>query len=545
MRLSRRDFLATLAACALPLHSGRAAGPGLDDLLAFPALGQVTLLHLPDLHAQLTPLYLREPLPDPQFAAQLAGLADDSPLAYALRPDRFEQLAASYGRLGGVAHLATLIAAIRAERPGRTLLFDGGDSWQGSYGALQSQGKDMLTVMQALGIDAMTGHWEFTYGAERVQALFGRLSCPFLAGNVRDTTWNEPVFTPWTLFERGGLLVAVIGQAYPYTPIANPRHLIPDWSFGIHEDLLRQHITEVRAQGADLVVLLSHNGLAVDCALAGRVAGLDVILSGHTHEALPAAIQVADSLIITGGSHGKVLARLDIEVQNKRISAFRFAQIPVLSQIIPADPAMAALVASLRQPHDAHLRQPVGHTSHWLTRRGTLGGSFDHLLCAALLEQHEAEIALSPGFRWGGCVPAGQEITREDLYSQTAITYAASYRRQMSGAQIKEILEDVADNLFHPNPYYRQGGDMVRTGGLSYRIDPRQPIGQRIQDLRLARSDNPLMAEASYVVAGWASVAADGADGPPMWQVAEAHLRHRPEVEPASLGEVALIAPSP
>lgn len=550
--LSRRDFLTTLATSAALMGGMRTAANGtallpqpfsLEQILDQPPFGQVTLLHLPDLHAQLTPLYLREP-PSPALSrAALAalGIAADSPAAYALSPESFDEFAARYGHVGGVAHLATVLFALRAQRPQETLVFDGGDSWQGSYGALMSQGQEMITVMQALGVDAMTGHWEFTYGQDRIQQALSTLPYPFLAANITDTTWNEPQFPALTFFERGGLKIAVIGQAYPYTPIANPRHLIPDWSFGIREDLLRRAITQAQDAKSDLVVLLSHNGLDIDCKLASRVGGLHVILSGHTHEALPQALKINETLIITGGSHGKVLAQLDLAVKDRRVTGYRFRQIPILSALIPADPTIAALVETLRRPYQDTLRQPLAETDGLLSRRGTLGGGFDDLLCDALRRYHDTEIALSPGFRWGGCLPAGSVITREDIYGQTAITYAASYRRIVQGAEIKEILEDVADNLFHPDPYYRQGGDMVRTGGLSYRLRALAARGQRIEDLTLTRTGEPIVAGHGYSVAGWASVGEHVAAGPPMWDLAEQFLTAHRTLHPRPRNDVQMI----
>jgi sulfur-oxidizing protein SoxB len=373
----------------------------------------------------------------------------------------------------------------------------------------------------------MTAHWDFTYGTERVEELIGDLAFPFLAGNVRDTEWEEEVFDATAIFERGGVKIAVIGQAFPYTPVANPRYLIPNWSFGIREKLVRERVEQVRAEGAELVVLLSHNGFDTDRKLAGRVKGIDVLLSAHTHDAVPVALEIGGTLMISSGSHGKFLSRLDLDVRDGKVAGYRFRLIPVLSDAIAPDPEMAALVAKIRAPHQAELDRVLGRTESLLYRRGNFNGTFDDLICRALIEERDAEIALSPGFRWGATLLPGQDITVEDIYSQTAITYPNAYRSEFTGAFLKEILEDVADNLFNPDPYYQQGGDMVRVGGMAYAIDIAKPIGQRISDMTLLKTGEPIEADRNYVVSGWASVN-EGTEGPPVYDLLARYIeRHR------------------
>jgi sulfur-oxidizing protein SoxB len=540
--LTRRDLLqaaASLGAFGAGAAWGREAVRQ-EDLLQFEPLGQVTLLHFTDIHAQLSPIHFREPAVNIGVGEQRGvpphltgkhllaeyGLPPETAAAYALGSERFLDLARDYGRMGGVDRMATLIRAIRAERPGRTLLLDGGDTWQGSYTALRERGADMVRVQQALGVEAMTGHWEFTYGAGRVAELREKLGFPFLCGNVKDATWGEDVFDHTAVFERGGLRIAVIGQAFPYTPIANPRWMIPDWSFGIGEDRLRERIAAARGDRADLVVLLSHNGLDVDRKLATRVAGLDVILSGHTHDAVPVAIRSGGTLIVASGSHGKFLSRLDLEVRDRRIADFRFRLIPIFSDAIAPERAMSRLVEEIRAPHAEALDRVVGRTDSLLYRRGNFNGTFDDVICASLIEQRDAEITLSPGFRWGATLLPGEDIRLEDIYNQTAITYPAAYRSEMTGAALKDVLEDVADNLFNPDPYYQQGGDMVRVGGLAYVIDVEQPAGRRISELTLLRTGQPIDPAGTYTVAGWGSVN-EGAEGPPIWDVLTRHIEAR------------------
>ncbi len=542
--LSRRDFLQVALATGVMVKGAKAypsfaAGSTLSqaDLLAFEPLGNVTLLHVTDLHAQLVPLYFREPTinigvgevsglpPHVTGKAFLKkyGLAPGSADAYALSDQGFETLARDYGRVGGADRLSTLVKAVRAERPGNTLFLDGGDTWQGSYTSYQTQGEDMVRVMNALGTDAMTAHWEFTYGTDRVTELLEQLAFPFLAQNVRDTDWEEPVFDGVAYFERGGVKIAVIGQAFPYTPVANPRYKIPTWSFGIREESVQAKVDEARAEGAQLVVLLSHNGFDVDRKLASRVQGIDVVLTGHTHDALPDVVQVNKTLLIASGSHGKFLSRLDLDVSGGEVKGFRYKLIPVFADVISADPEMTALVEEIRQPHKAELARVLGKTETTLYRRGNFNGTFDDLICQALLEERDAEIALSPGFRWGATLLPGQNITVEDVHNLTSITYPAAYRTEMTGEFLKTVLEDVADNLFNPDPYYQQGGDMVRVGGLGYTVDPSAEIGKRITSMTHLASGQPIAAERTYTVAGWASVN-EGTEGPPIWDVVERYL---------------------
>ncbi len=543
MSLGRRELLQVATATAALAVTNRALAQGRsptqDDLLRFKPVGQLTILNFTDLHAQLVPLYFREPSAnigvgeDKGLPPHLVGeklLADfkvgrGSAEAYALASTDFEPLARTYGRIGGLDRMATLIKAIRAERPGKVLLLDGGDSCQGSYTALQSKGADMVKVMNALAPDAMTAHWEFTYGAARVEELVKQLKFPFLAGNVKDATWGDPVFKAYSVIERGGLGIGVIGQAFPYTPVANPRYMIPDWSFGIEEDKLAANVARVRAEGVDLVVLLSHNGFDVDRKLAARVKGIDVILTGHTHDAISEVTKVGDTLLIAAGSHGKFLARLDLEISDKRIVNYAFRLIPVLADAIEADIDMATMIREIRIPHETALHEVLGHTDSLLYRRGNFNGTFDDLICQALLAERDAEIALSPGFRWGSSLLPGQQITGDDLFNQTAITYPAAYRNEMTGAALKDVLEDVADNLFNPDPYYQQGGDMVRAGGLAYTLDVTQRMGQRISDMTLLKTGRKIDAAKKYVVSGWASVN-EGTEGPAVYDVVASHLRN-------------------
>jgi S-sulfosulfanyl-L-cysteine sulfohydrolase len=547
--LSRREFLQVAAAtAAIAPHVGSRAFAQQRltqaELLAFAPLGNVTLLHLTDLHGQLMPVHFREPSSNlgvgeamgqpPHIVGQefltRFGIAEKSAAAYALTSEDFSGLARAYGRIGGLDRLATAVKAIRAERgDDNVLLLDGGDTWQGSLGANRTRGQDMVDCFKLLKPDAMTGHWEFTYGTDRVKELAENLGFAFLAQNIRDTEWQEPVFDAYKLFEKGGVTIAVIGQAFPYTPIANPRWMIPTWSFGIREDDVRQNVEKARGEGAQVVVLLSHNGFDVDRKLASRVAGIDVILTGHTHDALPEAVRVGNTLLIASGSHGKFLSRLDLDVQGGTVRDFHYRLIPLFADAIAPDPEMAAAIAKARAPFAAELAREVGRTESLLYRRGNFAGSFDDLICAAIMEERDAEIALSPGFRWGTSVLPGAPITVEDIHNATAITYPQVYRMTMTGARLKEILEDVADNLFNPDPYYQQGGDMVRCGGLGYTIDIGKPMDSRISGLTHLKSGQPIAPARDYTVTGWASVN-EGTEGPPVWELVEKFVARKKTV---------------
>jgi len=509
-----------------------------DELLKFDTKGQVTLLNFTDIHAQLVPLYFREPsvnlgvgevhgLP-PHITGEAFlkhfGLEAGTPEAYAFSSVDFAQLAKDYGRIGGLAQMSTLIKAIRAERPNNTLLIDNGDTWQGSYTALESRGEDMVKAMNALGVDVMTAHWEFTYGEERVQELVEMLNFPFLAGNVVDTEFEEPVFDSHAYFERGGVKVAVIGQAFPYTPIANPRYMIPNWSFGIREEMVQAHVDTAKEEGADLIVLASHDGFDVDRKLASRVNGIDVLLTGHTHDAIPGIVKVNDTLMVATGSHGKFLGRLDVKVENKKVVDYAFKLMPVYSDAITPDAEIQAVVDGIRAPHKAKLDTVLGKTESLLYRRGNFNGTFDDLICQAIMAERDTQIALSPGFRWGSSLPPGSDITVDHVYHQTGITYANCTRNEMTGEFLKTILEDVGDNLFNPDPYYQQGGDMVRVGGMGYTFDISKPIGSRVSNMTLLSDGSPIDPAKTYTVGGWASVN-EGAEGPMIYDVVSDYIR--------------------
>jgi sulfur-oxidizing protein SoxB len=558
--MNRREFLhgiAVAAAAGLPVGSAWAKD-GVEDTGFYDGIapfGNVSLLHFTDSHAQLNPIYFREPNVNLGIGAargqppHLVGeallkhfrIAPATRDAHAFTYLDYTRAAQAYGQMGGFAHLATLVKKLRATRPG-ALLLDGGDTWQGSATALWTKGQDMVDAQKLLGVDVMTAHWEFTYGADRVQEIVardfaGRIA--FLAQNVKTADFGDPVFEPYVIRTLGGVPVAIVGQAFPYTPIANPRYFVADWTFGIQEEAMQKVVDEARGKGAQVVVLLSHNGMDVDLKLASRVRGIDAILGGHTHDGVPQPTIVTNpggrTIVTNAGSNGKFLAVLDLDVKGGKVADFRYRLLPVFGALLPPDAAMAAHIRAVQAPYRAKLDEPLAVTEGLLYRRGNFNGTSDQLILEALMAEKGAEIAFSPGFRWGTTLLPGQTLRMEHLMDQTAITYPYVTVSALTGETIKTILEDVADNLFNPDPYYQQGGDMVRVGGMQYAIDPNASIGHRITRMEL--SGKPIDAARKYKVAGWAPVSEDAraAGGEPIWDVCARYLRARKTIPPRTL----------
>ncbi len=543
--MNRREFiqlLATAAASGAVLNSRSALAGEATGFYDLPAFGNVSLMHMTDCHAQLLPIYFREPNINIGVGAakgqpphlvgehflRYYGLRPGTKEAYALTCLDFRAAAQRYGKVGGFAHLKTLVDQVRASRP-NSLLLDGGDTWQGSATALWSKAQDMVDASKLLGVDVMTAHWEFTYGADRVMDIINKDltgHIDFIAQNVTTKDFGDPVFKPWVIKSINGVQVAIIGQAFPYVPISHPRYLVPDWQFGIQEEGLQTHVNTVRAKGAQIVVLLSHNGMDVDLKLASRVTGIDVIFGGHTHDGVPRPVPVKNAsgttLVTNAGSNGKFLGVMDFDVRNGKLQDWRYRLMPVFSNLLPADPNMTAWINTMRVPYASQLSQPLAETESLLYRRDNFIGSFDQVIMDALMKVKNAEISFSPGFRWGTSLLPGDTINMEHLMDQTAITYPATTLTEMRGDTIKSIMEDVCDNLFNPDPYLQQGGDMIRVGGMHYSINPNAASGQRISGMTL--HGKPISPSKTYKVAGWAPMA-EGATGAPIWDVVSEYLR--------------------
>ncbi len=543
--VNRREFLQILAIASAGGYAFPkdvlAAGNDMQTFYDVPAFGNVSFLHFTDSHAQLLPIYYREPSVNIGLGASLNkaphlvgdaflkeyGMKANSMQAYAFTALDYAESASRFGKVGGFSHLATLIKRLKADRP-HALVLDGGDTWQGSATSLWTKGQDMIDASLLLGVDMMTAHWEFTYGMDRVQeaveGLKGKINFP--AQNVETSDFGDPVFEPYSIREINGVPVAVIGQAFPYTPIANPRYMVSDWTFGIQDQKLQETVDEVRGKGVAAVIVLSHNGMDVDLKLASKVTGIDAILGGHTHDGVPDPVIVSNgkgkTLVTNAGSNGKYLGVLDLNVDKGGVKDFQYKLLPVFSNFLDPDPQMEKMIQSVRAPYLDKLNQKLAVTNELLYRRGNFNGSFDQLIVDALLQEKGAQIAFSPGFRWGTTLLPGQTITMEDVMNQTAITYPGTTLNEMSGDTIKTVLEDVADNLFNTDPYYQQGGDMVRVGGLNYTIDPNQSMGNRISNMTL--NDKPLESGKVYKVAGWASVQESSEQGEPIWELVSRYL---------------------
>lgn len=556
MNLTRREFSSVLTAAVVagfPL-SRQASAQEADQLYNVPKTGNVHILHMTDCHAQLLPIYFREPNVNIGIAGmagnvphlvgehllKYAGLKAGSANAHAHTYLDFERAALQYGKVGGFAHLSTLVKQLRGSRPG-ALLLDGGDTWQGSATSLWTNAQDMVDACKLLGVNVMTAHWEFTYGEARMMEIIEKdfaNKIDFVAQNVKTKDFEDPVFKPYVLKEMNGVTFAIIGQAFPYTPIANPGWQVPNWTFGIQDAQMQKTVNEARAKGAQAVVLLSHNGMDVDLKMASRVTGIDVILGGHTHDGVPVPTMVKNvagqTLVTNAGSNGKFLAVLDLDVKDKKIVNINYKLLPIFANYLPADKEMSTLIDKVRAPYKEKLSEKLAVTEGLLYRRGNFNGTFDQLITDALIKVRGAQIAFSPGFRWGTSLLPGQAITREHVMDQTAITYPWTTLTDLSGESIKTILEDVCDNLFNPDPYYQQGGDMVRTGGMSYTCDPSAKAGSRISDMRFG--GQLMEASKTYKVAGWAPVQeASKNAGPPIWNIVETYLKDKKTIGPVKL----------
>ena len=558
---SRREFI-QLASISAMLFASRpwntlAAKQQLktEDLLKFDSKGQVTLLHLTDIHGQLKPVYYRPPSENfgvgdfegipPHLVGEAFlehfGILPNTPLAYAHTMVDYVPLAMEYGKLGGLDRTSTLIKAIRSERgEDKVLLLDGGDTWQGSYTSLKTQGADMVEAMKLLKTNAMVGHWEFTFGQKRLEELIKKMDYPFLGGNVFDTEWDEPVFESTSFFERGGVNIAVIGQHFPYTPIANPSYMVKGWSFGIRPEVIQKNVNKARKKGAAIIVLLSHNGFDVDQKIASLIDGIDVILTGHTHDAIPKAIKIKNTLLLSSGSHGKYLGRIDLKVKNGKVVDSSSNLIPIFSDVITPDKEMSKLINKIRAPYEKECNKIIGQAGTLLFRRGNFNGTWDDVICDTIMQERDTEISLSPGFRWGTTLLPNQKITIDDIYSQTSMNYPEVYRVEMTGKMIRELLEDVCDNIFNTDPFFQQGGDMVRVGGLRYTCSPKNKMGNRINDIELISTGDLLESNKNYIVGGWGSINPN-VKGPKIFNLLESYISKSKLVRPKNKNNIKIL----
>ena len=548
--MNRREFLQVMAAAYIAGFTNKSFSKNTTNY-QHPFDADIRLLHITDTHAQLNPTFFREPNinlgtgGNKNIPPHIVG--DNFLKYYSLNGDfnkylytyiNFNELAEQYGKFGGYAHLKTVVDNLRKESNGHSLLLDGGDTWQGSAVSLFESGKDMVEASNILGVDVMTGHWEFTFGEDQFIKNIDNFNGEFVANNVflnDEAIFNDiPSYDdenhyqkPYTIKEVNGRQIAIIGQAFPYTPIANPSRYVSNLTFGIREQELQETIDKVKDRyKPSLVVVLSHNGIDVDKKLASRVSGIDIIFGGHTHDAVPKPIIIKNNsgktLVANSGCNGKFLSFIDIKFSGKSYT-YKYNLLPILSNEIQPNPEMQAFIDKVSKPYNKLLSEIIGYADDALYRRSNFNGTFDDLLCDSMNEVLDSEISLSPGFRWGPSLTPNQPITMSDIYNHTAITYPNTYTRYMSGETIKNILEDVADNIFNIDPYLQQGGDMVRTRGIKYSINPSEKMNNRIDKLRL-NNDIEIKSNKEYKVSGWASVN-NIEEGKPIWDITKEYLK--------------------
>lgn len=604
MSLNRREFLHVISmAAAAGMLPGtarasertQATSPHLSmNMYHAPMKGKVRVLHLTDTHAQLKPIYYREPnvnlgigpaygkLPHLVGSKLLKslGIENNASLAHAFSFMHFQEASEKFGKVGGFAHIKTLLDHLREQAGGQqnTLTLDGGDLWHGSATALWTRGQDMVEASNLLGVDIMTGHWEFTYTQPEVLRNIGQFKGEFLAQNIRikeDSLFgdhyrdlveqnhgiglydedNALPFKPYTIRVINGERIAIIGQAFPRTANANPRANFPDWSFGLREDALQTMVDQIRsAEKVAAIVMISHNGMDVDIKMASRINGIDAIFGGHTHDGIPKAIPVKTPAggvchVTNAGSNGKFVGCMDLDIKNGQLRGVHYQLLPVFANVLKADKTVDQFITQMRQtrydesivesrnPKYAFNQERLGKTyetilneelavaEETLYRRGNFMGTWDQIIVNALREEHDTQIAFSAGVRWGTSVIAGEAITMERVMDETSMTYGETYKSELSGAQIKDILEGVCENIFQKDPYLQSGGDMVRVGGLSYSCEPNASLGQRISQMRLG-DGSLIQANKTYTVAGWGQVEELGG-GRPVWDVVADHLRHQ------------------
>lgn len=533
MDITRRDFFhlagvlgasTFLAGCSSSTTTSSMLPSDISasTLMDMKPVGNVSILHICDLHAHLKPLYWREPstlisapelVGNPGFICgknfmNYYGVKDDSLDAYFDTYLNFDELAKKFGKMGGVAHIKTIANEVRRDRGEQNVLFlDSGDTWQGTAVALWTKGEAIVKAQNDLGIDVMVGHWEFTYGKERVAELIGKLNAKFIAQNIiNNDQWSdkfeELVFEPYTIKVVGGHKIGIIGQAFPFTSTANPKHFTEGWSFGINTESLQKYVDKLRIEEkVEAVLLLSHDGFSVDQEVAKKVKGIDFILSGHTHDPAPKPIKINNTVILISGSHGKYVSRLDLDIKNGKVVDYGYKLIPVASDLIPADPKTQALVNQIYAPYEEKLSEVLGKTKHTLYKRDTFFSTYDALIGDAIKDTMDSEIAFTPGYRWGTTIPAGSAVTLDSVFDMTAITYPEVYTFELKGDRIKALLEDIADNVFNANPMYQQGGDMSRLAGIHYEIKVGAQTGNRINNIKV--NGKPLDTNKNYKISSW------------------------------------------
>jgi sulfur-oxidizing protein SoxB len=533
MDISRRDFLqfagalGLLSATGTNLFAGEAAKEKIknlsfSDIVDFKAKGKVSLLHICDLHAHIKPLYWREPstlisaknlVGTPGFICgdsflDYYGVKEGTVDQYFDTHNDFSALAKKFGKMGGISHMKPMIDHVRKERGDKNvLLLDSGDTWQGTAVALHTKGEAIVDAQKYLGVDVMVGHWEFTYGKERVMELIEKFKGEFISQNVIDDDpfsddFEELIFPPYTIKEVGGAKIGIIGQSFPFTSTANPKKFTEGWSFALRHESLQEYINELRNEKkVDCIVVLSHDGFSVDQELAKKVTGVDFILSGHTHDPSPKPIVVNNTVILIAGSHGKYVGRLDLDIEKGKVKDYEFKLMPVASNLIPADKKGDELIEKWYKPYNNELNEVLGTTKGLLYKRDTFYSTFDALIGEAIQTEMKSDIVFTPGYRWGTTLIPGDKILKDNVYEMTAITYPEVYTFELKGDKIAKLMEDIADNVFNENPLLQQGGDMSRLTGASYSIKISGGAGKRISEFMIG--GKPIDLKKTYLVSSW------------------------------------------
>ncbi len=572
MEVSRRDFMHLCAIFGLGLATSSSASAqsikniSLEDIYSFKDMGNFTLLHMCDMHAHLKPLYWREPstlisaknlVGTPGFLcgeafAKHYGLEPSSLDAYFDTHINFEELAKKFGKMGGIAHMKSVLEHVRKTRGKENVLFlDSGDTWQGTGVALKTRGEAIVKAQNYLGVDVMVGHWEFTYGKERVKELLEMLDAKFISQNIVGDdpfgeSFEELIFEPYTIEERGGAKIGIIGQSFPFTPTANPKEFTEGWSFGLRLDTLQEYVDELRDEHkVDCVVVLSHDGFSVDQEVARKVSGIDFILSGHTHDPSPSPIVINNTVIVIAGSHGKYIGRLDVDARGGKVRGYEYKLIPIASNIIPADSEGEKLIEELYAPFAAEMNEVLGKTKNILYKRDTFFSTFDQLINDAIMDEMKCDISFTPGYRWGTTVLAGEDILMDNVYEMSATTYPDVYTFELKGKAIANLLEDIADNVFNENPLYQQGGDMSRLGGASYDIAVTNKTGTRISNLKIG--GKPIELEKIYIVSSWGGNLQNAGSNlqkdkiRPVYDIVRDYIKRKKVVDVSNKGNVRLV----
>ncbi|NLD72906.1 MAG: bifunctional metallophosphatase/5'-nucleotidase [Chloroflexi bacterium] len=395
---------------------------------------------------------------------------------------------------GGHARIAALIAAERRRHPGAVLALDNGDTLHGTYPVVHSEGEALLPILNAMGLDGMTAHWEFAYGPARFKALAQRLNYPMLAINCYEEASGELAYPPYVVYEAAGLRVGVIGIAATIVDKTMPPSFSKGLRFTLGNEELPGHISHLRQEErADLIVVVSHLGFPQEVRLAEEVEGIDVLLSGHTHNRIYRPVLVNGAIIIQSGCHGSFLGRLDLQLEGGKVVDWRHALITV-TEDLPEDPVVRERVEAALATDRSDLAEQVGETRTPLHRYTVLEAPMDNLLLQALQSETGAEVAFSNGWRYGAPIPPGP-ITLNDLWNIIPVNPPVS-TCDLTGEEIWDMMEENLEHTFARNPYDQMGGYVKRCLGLNLYAKIENPAGQRIQQIFVG--GRPLRREQVY-----------------------------------------------